>query len=132
VAYVVNKTNHRIIISKRLFALSAALLGRMAFVHDQRGPMTSPHCTTPTCSTPVSALTADGRIMWDDGIWRVVRTLREALSSIVVGASRAGVHVLRELLPERAPTASDCHDCSASDWFNAHGELRDFEADRST
>jgi hypothetical protein len=124
-------TTRRIVVSRRLFAPSPALLTLMACVQNKRGAdditvaygayMLDPGLGPPTY------LTADGRIVWDDDLWGIMGTRGEAFSSIMAGVKKTGVQQLRELLPEREATASDCHDCSASGWFDAHGELQDLE-----
>jgi hypothetical protein len=126
-----NPTNRRIVISTRLFAPSSALITLMALVQNQRGAdditaLYDAYMLDPGLGPP-TYLTADGRIVWDDDVWGVVGTRGEAFSSIMAGVRKTGVYELRELLPQRDPIASDCNDCSASGWFDAHGELRDLE-----
>jgi len=125
----VNTTQRRILVSARIFAPSSRLLTLLASVRSQHGAdditlKYDAYLLDPGLGPP-TYLTADGRIVWDDDIWGVVGTRAEALSSILAGIRKMGVLELREPLPERDPTASDCDDCSASGWFDAHGELRD-------
>jgi hypothetical protein len=124
-------TTRRIVVSARIFSPSPELLTLMASVQSRRGAdditaayeayMLDPGLGPPTY------LTADGRIVWDDDIWGVVGTRGEAFASIMAGVKKSGVQQLRELLPKRDSTAFDCDDCSASGWFDAHGELRDLQ-----
>jgi hypothetical protein len=70
-------------------------------------------------------LSSDGRIVWEDDGWGVVGTRVEALAAISAGVKKTGVVDLRGLLPTRSAMSIDCPECSASGWFDAHGELKD-------
>jgi len=51
---------------------------------------------------PPTYLASDGRIVWDDDIWGVKGTLREALAAIRAGVRKTGLAELLELLPRRS------------------------------
>jgi hypothetical protein len=79
---------------------------------------------------PVTYLSTDGRVIWDDSIggdcvWGVEGTSAEAYMAIVAGAHKTGVTRLLDLLPKRPPDAIDCRECDGSGWFNSHGQLVD-------
>jgi hypothetical protein len=74
---------------------------------------------------PPVYLSSDGRVIWDDDGWGVVGTRADALSSILAGVKRTGILELLSLLPPRPAVSVNCPECSASGWFDAHGQLRD-------
>ena len=88
---------------------------------------TSPKPTMRSCSIrpgPPTYLSSDGRIVWDDDISGVVGTRAEAYAAILAGV-KTGVLELRDLLPPRELSSADCSECSATGWFDAHGQLKD-------
>ena len=119
----------RIVVSDVLFELTPELVAALREVRDARGgdDITESHdafMLDPGLG-PATYLSSDGRIIWDDDMWGVVGTRGEALSAIPAGARKTGLAGLRDLLPSRPATGTDCPDCSATGWFDAHGELRD-------
>lgn len=124
-----NTSSRRILVSARIFAPSVALVARLRQIRDEDGAdeitqtydafMLDPGLGPPTY------LSSDGRIVWDDDMWGVVGTRADAFSAIRAGVGKTGVLALLELLPARKPSAINCNDCSATGWFDAHGQLKD-------
>lgn len=126
-----NQSERRIVVSARIFEPSPQLIAKLRDVQEQRGSdditqaydafMLDPGLGPPTY------LSSDGRIVWDDDIWGVIGTRAEAFAAILAGVKKTGVVELRELLPSRESSAIDCTDCSATGWFDGHGQLKDLE-----
>jgi len=74
---------------------------------------------------PPVYLSSDGRVVWDDDGWGVAGTRAEAFASILAGVKKTGILELLSLLPPRVEASVDCGECSASGWFDAHGQLQD-------
>jgi hypothetical protein len=125
----VNESERRILVSVQLFEPTPDMLAALRERRKSRGEddvtatydafMLEPGLGPPTY------LSSDGRIIWDDDIWGVVGTRGEALAAIQAGVKKTGVVELGHLLPLRPFAAADCSECSATGWFDAHGQLRD-------
>lgn len=124
-------SSRRILVSARLFQPSARLLTELR----QLGPSREDDDIANAYDAflldgglgPPTYLASDGRIVWDDDDWNVAGTRADVLCALVVGARKTGVAELRELLPARPDTATDCAACSATGWFDAHGALVDIQ-----
>ena len=122
-------SSRRILVSARIFRPSTQLLAALRQLREARGAdeitdaydafLLDPGLGPPTY------LTSDGRIVWDDDIWDVAGTRADAFTALLAGVRKTGLSELRELMPPRPPTSSDCAECSATGWFDAHGALID-------
>jgi len=126
-----DQSGRRIVVSARLFALSPGLIARLRIAREEGGPddVTAAYdafMLDPGLG-PLTYLSSDGRIVWDDDGWGVVGTRAQAFAAILVGTKKTGILELRELLPTREPQATDCAKCSATGWFDAGGQLADLE-----
>lgn len=119
----------RLIVSQRIFAPCAELVARLRQVSatqpkDEVTVQLDAFLLDPGLG-PTTYLTSDGRVVWDNDIWEVAGTWRDALSAIAAGARKTGVRELIELFPPRPPSALDCVDCAGTGAFDAHGQLKD-------
>lgn len=121
----------RILVSKRLFQPNAALVSELQAYRQAHGSddvmrAYDAFLLDPGLG-PAVYLSTDGRVIWDDDFWGVKATRGEALASISAGVKKTRIGALLSLLPPRPGDASDCSNCSASGWFDAHGQLQDVQ-----
>jgi hypothetical protein len=128
------EAQRRILVSKRLFQPDAALVSELQKYRELHGAddvmrAYDAFLLDPGLG-PAVYLSADGRIVWDDDFWGVTATRGEALASVLAGVKKTRIDALKSLLPERPTDASDCSNCEASGWFDAHGQLQDIHGQR--
>jgi len=99
--------NRRIVVSMRIFRPAPHLLATLRELRAARGDddeitQTYDAFLLDPGLGPPTYLASDGRIVWDDDIWGVKGTLREALAAIRAGVRKTGLAELLELLPRRS------------------------------
>jgi hypothetical protein len=127
---VVWGAERRLVISEKYFDVPADLLEELQNVRakrNRRDEIERQHnafLLNPGLG-PVTYLSADGRVLWDDDGWGVEPAIGWAYAALVTGAKKLGVPGLLRLLPLRPPGSPNCSECEGTGQFTAKGQLKD-------